>query len=441
MNWLENFKYRMRTQKPKQMQRLDNNTYYGGNLGGVTITKKRKKPYKWVSPRGAGNMTVMPGDPEMVFFAPIAAGAGIAASPIITSTVGSAMSGINTAGDALAATAAGQRLTSGLNFVTNAIGRSKAWPWIDAGLTSIFGAHGIDKVASGDIHNVGDVVETGLDLLPLAQLARPIVSTVSRVGNTIKKTTPQITADNVANITPAQWTAAQDAAIARGDMAEAQRLRELHFKTKASKNKLIDGNGNPVAVKHHGNVWNVFDPDRTMSGTLWTANEDAFKLDDIMTFPASDLPTEWKNLYINMENPIQDEVGIGTTRMLSEIRKGSKDAIKESIRDYGVSNPDGVFKRIKITEDFLKKNGYDLNDPEIRKILNNPEFYGKEPTMAATAYPNNIKSADAVTYDDKGVRIPLGERDNFKLNDIRYSWLAPFIGLGTLGTLSNRKQQ
>ena len=253
----------------------------------------------------------------------------------------------------------------------------------------------------------------------------------------------KITKANASKITPKQWTAAQDAAIARGDMAEAQRLRDLHFKTKAPKNKLIDENGNPVAVKHHGNVWNVFDPDRTMSGTLWTANEDAFKLCDIKTFPASDLPTEWKNLYINMKNPIQDEVSIGTTKMLSEIRKGSKDAIKESIRDYGISNPDGVFNRVKITENSLKKNGYDLNDPEIQEILNNPEFYGKEPTMAATAYPNNIKLADAVTYNDNGVRIPLGERDNFNINDIRYGLLPFGIGLTGYGlyNLFNQPQQ
>ena len=185
MSWLEDFKYRVRT--PKQMQRLDDNTYYGGNLGGVTITKKRKKPY-WVSPRGAGNMTVMPGDPEMVFFAPIAAGAGIAASPVLLSAGSAAMNGVNAAGDALAATAAGQRLTSGLNFAANAIGRNKMWPWIDAGLTSVFGAHGIDKVASGDIHNVGDVIETGLDLLPLSQLARPVANTAGRIGNTVRET-------------------------------------------------------------------------------------------------------------------------------------------------------------------------------------------------------------------------------------------------------------
>jgi hypothetical protein len=39
---------------------------------------------------------------------------------------------------------------------------------------------------------------------------------------------------------------------------------------------------------------------------------------------------------------------------------------------------------------------------------------------------NQMKLADAVTYDDNGVRIPLGERDNFNINDIRYS-LLPFI--------------
>ena len=42
-----------------------------------------------------------------------------------------------------------------------------------------------------------------------------------------------------------------------------------------------------------------------------------------------------------------------------------------------------------------------------------------------------MKLADAVTYDDKGIRIPLGERDNFKSNDIRYA-LIPFVtgGIG-----------
>ena len=40
--------------------------------------------------------------------------------------------------------------------------------------------------------------------------------------------------------TPEQWTAAQDAAIARGDIAEAQRLRDLHFRISAPNTEITD---------------------------------------------------------------------------------------------------------------------------------------------------------------------------------------------------------
>lgn len=54
-----------------------------------------------------------------------------------------------------------------------------------------------------------------------------------RSPKSIVKGVRTITKANAHKITPKQWTAAQDAAIARGDMAEAQRLRDLHFMTKA----------------------------------------------------------------------------------------------------------------------------------------------------------------------------------------------------------------
>ena len=52
---------------------------------------------------------------------------------------------------------------------------------------------------------------------------------------------------------------------------------------------------------------------------------------------------------------------------------------------------------------------------------------------------NQLKSADAVTYDDNGVRIPLGERDNFNINDIRYG-LAP-LGFGIPYLMNNNNNQ
>ena len=51
-----------------------------------------------------------------------------------------------------------------------------------------------------------------------------------------------------------------------------------------------------------------------------------------------------------------------------------------------------------------------------------------------------MKLADAVTYDDKGIRIPLGERDNFNSNDIRYA-LMPFIIGGTGYGIYNRAKK
>ena len=66
-----------------------------------------------------------------------------------------------------------------------------------------------------------------------------------------------ITKANASKITPAQWTAAQDAAIARGNMTEAQRLRDLHFKVSAPNTQIKD-------IQYHGSKgnikFNVFDP-------------------------------------------------------------------------------------------------------------------------------------------------------------------------------------
>ena len=74
-------------------------------------------------------------------------------------------------------------------------------------------------------------------------------------------------------------------------------------------------------------------------------------------------------------------------------------------------------------EELLK--GYD----GVKWDIENAVFDGKQ-----------LKSADAVTYNDNGIRVPLGERDNFNLNDIRYG-LIPFItgGIG-YGIYNNAKE-
>ena len=47
---------------------------------------------------------------------------------------------------------------------------------------------------------------------------------------------------------------------------------------------------------------------------------------------------------------------------------------------------------------------------------------------------NQIKLADAITYDDAGNIIPLSQRANFEVNDMRYALLPFGIGAGLLST-------
>jgi hypothetical protein len=87
-------------------------------------------------------------------------------------------------------------------------------------------------------------------------------------------------------------------------------------------------------------------------------------------------------------------------------------------------------KYVKYADEFKGKDGV-LSWRELQGIPNKQEGIYREVVVPRG---EQIKSADAITYDDKGIRIPLGMRDNFKINDIRYG-LLPFLGLGAAGAL------
>lgn len=57
-------------------------------------------------------------------------------------------------------------------------------------------------------------------------------------------------------------------------------------------------------------------------------------------------------------------------------------------------------------------------------------------------YPNQIKLASPITYDDSSKIIPISKRFDFNNPDIRYSWLLPTIGVGTgLSLMNNENNQ
>lgn len=357
----------------------------------------------------------------------------------------------------------------------------------------------------------------GLGLMALPNILEKPMKYVGRklhnLYNTFQnvKTTPQITLKNAVNITPEQWTAAQDTAIARGDMREAQRLRDLHFMIAFPNNKAINSKGTPLLSYHtvgdkynpnftafnpeiegtHSSIYTTDNP--FMSGSYTTkitselernniievtrqrelnkynklledaqnrkatnAYEKSKKEDDIKfankwlkiysdpkkgkkqilrDHPWVSMPTEnerMKRLYINLENPIViDNYGRGWHNMpLHQLPEDVYNLITPDIR--------GNLLNAYYTTRSLEKaqraaNRYDGS------IIKNVVDYGgqkqygfEEPgTVFQINNSNNIKLEDAVTYDDKGVRIPLGERDNFNINDIRYGLVLPVAtGLG-----------
>lgn len=89
-------------------------------------------------------------------------------------------------------TAAGQTATSGLTWLSNAAKATpwiqKSWPWADAALTSIFGAHGLNEMRQGRF-----TPETALEVAPLIGNA---IKAGKLATNSVKKV-PQTTRTNV----------------------------------------------------------------------------------------------------------------------------------------------------------------------------------------------------------------------------------------------------
>lgn len=213
-----------------------------------------------------------------------------------------------------------------------------------------------------------------------------------------RKPAYKITVENAASITPEQWTAAQDAAIARGDMAEAQRLRDLHFKISASNTKVVDVAGNPQLVIHKTpNDFTVFDNNRSIGKLNWAATQKAFGGENgVFATGAGTNPKEMR-LYVNMKNPHYPTIDEGMEpAFIKEGEDGILGIVDKDMTDFYKSASDAG-------EGFHMSLGVDN--------------------------PYALKSANTVTYDNNGVRIPLGKRDNFNIDDIRYA-LFPFVGGG-----------
>lgn len=274
---------------------------------------------------------------------------------------------------------------------------------------------------------------------------------------------------------------AQDAAymdaVNNGDMETAEKMVREAFKNAFPNTKVVDENGAPLVV-YHGSpaTFDEFrkdtlgmntDVESSRMGFFFTPNKaladwfkdtaeikgqgyDIFK-ENILDFTRRNATKEGIDNFLSLmnEDGFYDEesgevVNLGIDRVieiLSERMDGyysSMDELRKDLNVLGV-HPEKTYKvylnieNPVIDEEFrdyakgqvetrmtdvlneAKKNG---NDGVIFTDINE---VGGRSAQYVSFEPNQIKSAEAVTYDREGNVIPLSQRFNSKSNDIRFS--------------------
>lgn len=233
--------------------------------------------------------------------------------------------------------------------------------------------------------------------------------------------------DNMANISDKKLDKIYNRIYNTGDYEDLQQLRDKHFEIKAG-NPLMSRD-KPMQLYHtvgdeYNPNFNIFNP------TIEGSNSAIYTTDNLaMSKSYSSKPTygRIKKLYSNASksydiegyyqpwNEIPYNGNMWSTRTLekavrSHPQYGIDRLVIHNIKDWGgKAMPKGTF----LMDGNIKSSG----------------------TVIENLNPNDLKYSSAVTYDDLGNIIPLSERDNFSISDLRYS----LIPLGTGATLLNSK--
>ena len=209
-------------------------------------------------------------------------------------------------------------------------------------------------------------------------------------------------------------------AVERGDMETAQRMVMEAAKLAMPNTKVVDEDGNPKVVYHQtnhsvyinretGQNWDELDWRERMEWDERDDWDDYWEEQEFNTFSRVNARTtqELDGFFFAPEYDEYHEYGDRTISAFLNITNPA------SFGDYNIDSSKtnaGRDERIR-----LQNEGYD-------GVIN-------EEDGAIWEYiafnPNQIKSADPVTYDDAGNVIPLSERFNPKKEDIRYSLMRP----------------
>jgi hypothetical protein len=233
--------------------------------------------------------------------------------------------------------------------------------------------------------------------------------------DTISSAKKQANKHKFSLITPEMDASYLDA-VERGDMATAQRMVMEAAKLAMPNTKVVDEDGNPKIVYHQTNAsvyinretgqnWDELDWRERMEWDERDDWDDYWEEREFNTFSRVNARTtqEFDGFFFAPEYDEYHEYGDRTIEAFLNIENPA------SRGDYNIDSSKtnaGRDERIR-----LQNEGYDgVIREEDGTIWEYVAFN-----------PNQIKSADPVTYDDNGNVIPLSERFNPKKEDIRYS--------------------
>lgn len=290
---------------------------------------------------------------------------------------------------------------------------------------------------------IGGIVGTKLPIPKWKNLeSNGILSDWLNIKNWKLNSSPIITAENAATVPDKMWDRAYFQAIKDENLPEVQRLRDLHFKVK-SNTQILNDRGEPQIIYHgSSSKFNKYDPSKFGSAT-----DNGWYGKGLYGSSSKNIAEDYADpylykFYVNSQNPYK--IGFWneefTPYALNDYSQSSR---RTHLAEFFNRTPDDLqrklLKRWYHDDFFLDRALADMqrHDSVVQSMMGDP----LKPKKIRAKYaeivvpkPEQLKLADAITYDDTGRIIPISKRDNFTKKDFRYSLLLPFLGMGAIAS-------
>lgn len=230
------------------------------------------------------------------------------------------------------------------------------------------------------------------------------------------------------------------AAVEAGDMEKAQQMVKDAFKAAFPNTKVVDENGEPMVV-YHGTDWDIFNSAEAVFNTTSDGLGSHFAQTESQSEERGDRIYKF---FLNLRNPyyVLDGPWDLYHMVLSSYSTLNSSAIAPfTNEDIASLVSHAVGRKVDVSEldDLLSMDdsvhaaleNYDAT--EWRELASKRGIDGisyhndiegdtsSDENMAFAVFsPNQIKSAEPVTYDDEGNVIPLSQRFNPESNDVRF---------------------